>query len=68
MMSFLFILCCGSTHNECVCRLLWIMMEHFWLLHLADVKQKLDRQLWIVFSTVGFISVSVHMAATVCLL
>lgn len=44
------------------------MMEDFWLLYLAHVKQKPDRQCWIVFATVVLLSISPHMAATVCLL
>lgn len=29
-----------STHNKCVCRPVWIMMEGFWLSYLALVKQQ----------------------------
>lgn len=44
------------------------MMEDFWLLYLALVKQKPDRQHWIVFATLFLLSASLHMAATVRLL
>lgn len=60
--------CCRSTHNKCVCRLLCIMMEDCWLLYLALVKQKPDRQHWIVFATLVLLSISLYMAETVCLL
>lgn len=40
IIPFVSLLHCCSTHNKCVCRPVWIMMERFWLSYLAPVKQQ----------------------------
>lgn len=40
IIPFVSLLHCCSTHNKCVCRPVWIMMERFWLSYLALVKQQ----------------------------